>query len=126
LDLRATIGELEIGIKVQYGQPTEEIPPDAPATFAKKYRPRGLNIIVGFMKGRSSYEMYEKENHSTFTKEEIDSLLKSNGKDWKLLEEGIRTKNTLWESSDRTMIAVYSNTSKTLSIKLKKMFDQSR
>ena len=94
---------------------TQRVPVD-PATEARLFKFHGFFITVQIWKGQCRQEEYRKEDGSSFSETEIETLLKANREDsfWK---PGQTTETRhVWNRNDAGAVAVYDLLTRTLTV----------
>ena len=103
----ARIGETTAELDKRYGKPRETT---REKVETRRYSFRGYTVLVGFEKGISQCEIYQREDNFRMSEPEIQGLLQANaGKSEWLPDPDENLDNFVyWSKDKKTRIAVYT------------------
>jgi hypothetical protein len=103
----ARLGETTAQIDKRYGQPLETIRNNGES---RRYSFREFTVLVGFERGISECEVYQKKDSSRMTQAEIQGLLQVNAgsSEWSDDPEENIDNYVYWSRDKRTRVAIYT------------------
>jgi hypothetical protein len=101
------IGETTAEIEKRYGRPLETIRDKGEN---RRYSFRTFNVVVGFDRGISQCEVYQKKDNTRMTEPEIRGLLQANaGKsEWNYEPDEALDRFVYWSRDRKTRVAIYT------------------